>query len=543
MLLSLQGRVENVQLRRTHALLPLFEAVINSIQAIASSPRRAKGNIEITALRDERQGTLEERDKDQDPITGFEILDNGCGFDAPNFQAFQTSDTRRKVALGGKGIGRLLWLKAFDSVEIDSYYETDGSVRRRRFRFVLGEKGVEDERTEPASGPPRVQTRVSLIGLKSEYQSQFPKRLRTIGERLVEHCLSHFLQANCPTITIRDSHDELSVNALYDDLFKTAIERVVTVRTQLFRVLQLRLYGSEHEHHTLHFCANEREVETTRLSKLIPDLVGHLHDDMDRPFCWAVYVFGDYLDHHVHPERGGFMIPSEDSEDGELLENEPSLAAIRDGILPLVLEGLKPFLAPLERRKQERVQKFVEERAPEYRAVLKHTDIIRRLSPDLSEGELDRQLHAGKRDLELEVRKQGAKFLAQSEIEELPEDYVRKVMDLSQANLVKYVVDRWHVLEILARSLARKPDGRYQLEKSIHQLIFPMRATSDDVLEHNLWVIDDRLAYHAYLASDVPLSQQEILANEGDASLGAGKPLGRLVRATGMTFRQRGVGT
>jgi hypothetical protein len=70
-----------------------------------------------------------------------------------------------------------------------------------------------------------------------------------------------------------------------------------------------------------------------------------------------------------------------------------------------------------------------------------------------------------------------------------------------------------------------------------------MRATSDDVLEHNLWVIDDRLAYHAYLASDVPLSQQEILANEGDASLGAGKPLGRLVRATGMTFRQRGVGT
>jgi hypothetical protein len=28
-----------------------------------------------------------------------------------------------------------------------------------------------------------------------------------------------------------------------------------------------------------------------------------------------------------------------------------------------------------------------------------------------------------------------------------------------------------------------------------------------------------------------------------DASLGAGKPLGRLVRATGMTFRQRGVGT
>jgi hypothetical protein len=291
----------------------------------------------------------------------------------------------------------------------------------------------------------------------------------------------------------------------------------VTIQTQELRILQLRLYGSEHTHHLLHLCANDRDVQKVKLNSLVPGLVGRLLDEEDRPFVWAVFVFGDYLDSHVHPERGGFTIPADDSlEEGELLANEPSLAAIRKGIVPSILEALKPFLEPLQTRTRERVQQYVESQAPEYRAVLKHTDLAQRLSPDVSESELERFLHSEKRDLELQVRKEGAELIAKAEIDELPDEFVRKLIDVSQANLVKYVVERRHVLEVLSRSLARKPDGRYQLEESIHKLIFPMRATSDDVLEHNLWVIDDRLAYHAYLASDVRLSEQEAIVNESD---------------------------
>src|SRR5207249_2333553 len=42
------------------------------------------------------------------------------------------------------------------------------------------------------------------------------------------------------------------------------------------------------------------------------------------------------------------------------------------------------------------------------------------------------------------------------------------------------------------------------LEEAVHEIIFPLRATSDDVRpeQMNLWVIDERLAYHHYLASD-----------------------------------------
>lgn len=46
-----------------------------------------------------------------------------------------------------------------------------------------------------------------------------------------------------------------------------------------------------------------------------------------------------------------------------------------------------------------------------------------------------------------------------------------------------------------------------QYEKNIHQLIFPMTKTSDDIdyLQHNLWIIDEKLAYHHYLASDMKI--------------------------------------
>lgn len=56
----------------------------------------------------------------------------------------------------------------------------------------------------------------------------------------------------------------------------------------------------------------------------------------------------------------------------------------------------------------------------------------------------------------------------------------------------------------MAECLKQQEDGKYQLEDIIHEAIFPMRTTSDEVSaeQTNLWVIDERLAYHFYLASD-----------------------------------------
>ena len=47
------------------------------------------------------------------PIRGFIVSDNGEGFHDENIRSFRTLDSEYKAKLGGRGVGRLLWLKAF----------------------------------------------------------------------------------------------------------------------------------------------------------------------------------------------------------------------------------------------------------------------------------------------------------------------------------------------------------------------------------------------------------------------------------------------
>ena len=70
-----------------------------------------------------------------------------------------------------------------------------------------------------------------------------------------------------------------------------------------------------------------------------------------------------------------------------------------------------------------------------------------------------------------------------------------------QPTLARYVCHRKAVLKFLEKQLEIRDDGRYRREDRIHNIIFPMGKTSDDVpLDgHNLWLIDEKLAYHAFL--------------------------------------------
>ena len=87
-------------------------------------------------------------------------------------------------------------------------------------------------------------------------------------------------------------------------------------------------------------------------------------------------------------------------------------------------------------------------------------------------------------------------------------DYLRKAEDIKKSDLVSYVSHRKVILDLLAKAIERGPDGRYSREDLIHSLIMPMRTDSNEVLldNCNLWIVDERLAFHDYLSSDKPLS-------------------------------------
>ena len=114
---NLHGRLRNTSLPASSGLMPLYEAVVNSIHAIeeAAVPM-IQGRITVRILRGTQQ-SLDFNDEDdaetaplKEPIVGFRVTDNGIGFNDDNMASFRTLDTEHKADKGGRGVGRLLWL-------------------------------------------------------------------------------------------------------------------------------------------------------------------------------------------------------------------------------------------------------------------------------------------------------------------------------------------------------------------------------------------------------------------------------------------------
>ena len=99
-------------------------------------------------------------------------------------------------------------------------------------------------------------------------------------------------------------------------------------------------------------------------------------------------------------------------------------------------------------------------------------------------------------------------------------DFLERANELGKSSRAEHVVHRKVILEFLEKSLQPNTEtGKYPLEEIIHKIIYPMRTTSDDVPyeQQNLWIIDERLSYHEFLASDMRLDQLNVLANNSES--------------------------
>lgn len=145
MFLDIKGKVNNIKLTKANALLPLFEAVVNSLQSIEELEHKEDAYINILINRDSTQPILEgvKEDGMYYPIESFIIEDNGVGLNSKNFLSFQTSDSTYKLLKGGKGVGRFLWLKAFENIKIESTYKERGNIFYRSLKFILADEPIE----------------------------------------------------------------------------------------------------------------------------------------------------------------------------------------------------------------------------------------------------------------------------------------------------------------------------------------------------------------------------------------------------------------
>ena len=505
------GRVRNTPLASSRPLLPLYEALVNSIQAIEDAGEK-QGRIDIAVLR-EKNHLFSDQEPTLADIVGFEVADNGVGFTEENYRAFDTADTTYKARRGGKGVGRFLWLVAFDRVEITSQFVDGDKVRCRRFEFVSQGDGVR-AMTFEESREANPSTTVRLIGFKPKYREQCPKKIETIGTHLIQHCLEYFIRPDCPLIVLRDEAGEsLNLNEQFEREMAVQSKRDrVTLDGNEFDVLHVRLHSSHANDHQVHFCADSRVVRSERLLGHIPNLKRRLQDSDGRDFVYAAYVDGSVLNDSVNAERTDFSIVEDDAE---LLVKTTSWGTIRSAVYESCRNFLKPYTEPIRAEKKARIDSFVANDGPMYRPIMKYVESeIDYIDPEITDDALDLKLYQTYHELQVKMRAEGQELLQREVKGEGWDDFLRqlhdyfdKVSDINKSDLARYVCHRRAVLDFLQKQLSLGDDGKYSREERVHQIIFPMRTTSEEIRidEHNLWVVDEKLVYHAFLASDKPL--------------------------------------
>ncbi len=393
---DLAGRLRNTSLPVTRPLLPIFEAVVNSIHSIQERPDH-RGLITVHVERDTTQPKLpfsgDGEPAVQAPIRHCTIHDDGAGFNAANFESFRTSDSQRKISQGGKGVGRLLWLKTFSGVEIQSTYKEARQWRSRSFNFSLP-VGITDHREGPEADKEaqRFYTEVSLRDVKPEIQNALPKRLRTLAVHIIEHCLLYFMRPHMPHISVSDGEESEDLNELFAEFYRDhAIDEHLKICGVTFPIRHVRLYSAEEKDHRLHLCANEREVTSEKLERHIPNLANKLRDREGRPFVWSTFLSGDCLDEYVDSERRRFNLP-EDEDEATLYPDVPSLKSIRAAAIKNIRKHLGPYVDPLNDEKWTRVRTYVRAH-PRFRPVLKEgKDALEDIPPNVDDADLEGHL-------------------------------------------------------------------------------------------------------------------------------------------------------
>ncbi len=524
---NLAGRLRNTPLPLTSGLLPLFEAVVNSIHAIEEAGvSTVDGRISITILRKAKQGSLaliDSKKKGPDAledIIGFQIEDNGIGFTDENLASFRTLDSEHKVQKGCRGIGRLLWLKAFKQVRIESVYRAGVVLRCRTFIFSA-RGGVSNEKDVVAPDGATVNTCIYLDDFNSRYRDYARKTPKAIADSIFEHCLWYFIrEGGAPLIQLCDDGEVISLNDVYDShMHSSAVSETIMIKGQSFDLIHVRLRSNSSSGHTISFCADNRLVTEEKLSGKLPGLHGKLTDAAGE-FVYSCYVSSAFLNECARPERTGFEIV--DNVEGLIADTEIGLDDIREAVVERAKSQLAEHLEGNLKRSKEKVTKFVATKAPRYRPILSRIpESELNVDPDISDKDLELALHKQFASLERELISEGHDILSQTQSP--PNDqyrgkldsYLAKAEDIKKSDLASYVSHRRVIIDLFEKAIEKDAQGHYVREDLIHSLIIQMRKDSSELpLEScNLWLIDERLAFHDYLASDKPLKSIPITAS------------------------------
>lgn len=518
---SFKGRLRNLDLRPKDCLIPVFEAISNSIQSIEESDKH-NGKIKVKILREASLLPVDAHGNTEAPIIGFEISDNGIGFNDENLDSFSTLDSLKKDAIGGKGVGRLTWLLAFEYAKVKSTFIEDGKFYTREFYFHPTEEGVNGDTCSLATISEK-ETTITLFGFKPKFRDCAPKNIETFAKKIIDHFPKTFL---APTNKIQFLLEEevggsIELNKFFtENYLLRSSDESYKVDGYEFNLLTIKTKRKMTERiGAVSLCAHSRAVVEENLTEYIPSIEAGLCDENGEEFWVYSYISGDYLDANVGASRIEFNIP----RSGELGtdSNEITINKIVDGAVDKLLLKLDDAISRVKSQNYSNARSLVDGNDPKYGIIIeKYKEKVEAIpssfSPEKVEIELHKILMQHKQAVYEKVRKISNPEISTSinseEFRDSCRETLQSVDELCKADLVEYVMKRKMVLEYANKLLERDTEGNYSYEEELHSIFFPRFQNSGSIEfeDHNLWIIDEKLAYHGYIASDIELSNESM---------------------------------
>ena len=189
---------------------------------------------------------------------------------------------------------------------------------------------------------------------------------------------------------------------------------------------------------------------------------------------------------------------------------------LEDRIVPIIEKNIKEIVEPEIDKRKSKVNKYVDEKAPQYKFLLSdiYQDMPERLDDENIEDKFTDILHCKKK----QTAEKAEELVGNINTAEDFTSYkgnagkiLQKLNDINKANLALYVSYREHIINLLEKKMeyAELDIKKYHKEQEIHRIIFPLGKNSEnlDYRKHNLWLIDESLVFSRFITSDQRISE------------------------------------
>lgn len=433
------------------------EAVTNSIHAGASS-------ISVS---------LEFSEPAQSAINGIEnrrvlericITDNGEGFTKENLQFFDEIFTSHKDAIGGKGVGRLSFLKLAENIKITSQFETE--FVEFEYTYEFDSTNINKIHRQGAK-----ETKIILSKIFKPINTQVSTLVNGICDDL--RLILFLKKKEGVDIDLIFNHDS---EQLFDKSYIYRGSDIVDLAQKIFEfhgeLFNCYLFKDEPPQKGIvaMLCANDLGIEIFQISKRF---------DICR---YSIFITSTFFNSRANIERQRLEMPEADQNTDlvSLISREKLIPKITTECMEMVRTFSKNEIEAFRSNNITKLQKYYPyintQSLGGNAALLDAEEVVREY----------RNMQAKQEDQLVDSLEKGTASFD-------------NITHLAQDDLARYIVHRALVID----SLSKLPVE--SIENEIHKAFLPKGSNGNSLHENNIWLIDDKFLSYSSVHSDATM--------------------------------------